>query len=92
MKKCKVYPTWVHKNKAYSRFGLYIDYIVRKIIQDIVKNVDFGEESLINDKNWIDRYEDPKVCWQEIAKETLNIFLQLDNSCLNIFVFVLPSH
>lgn len=27
-----------------------LDYIVRKIIQDIVKNVDFGEELLINDK------------------------------------------
>lgn len=77
--KPKIYPYWVHTSKMYATFGLYIDYIVRKMIANCVKDVNFGCDSLIEDVEFLFKYQNPKIMWHDIARETLVILLKREN-------------
>lgn len=73
----KKFPIWVHLNNYYSAFGLYIEFMVRKFIQEVQPNADFGFNNEENNQEWCQKFSNKNVKWSDIARETLQLCCEL---------------
>ena len=75
----KRFPPWVYRNKCQCFFGMYIDYMVRKMIHscnsDVVLGIENVQHYIINqDYNlWLKEYQSNQTTWNSVAYNTFKL-------------------
>jgi len=66
----KTYPAWVTKDKNYSQYGIFMDYLVRRMLMNITE-CELGEPDFNNSN-----YEDRSLDWNEVIYECYQLSCQ----------------
>ncbi len=78
----KRYPTWLYKIKdehKFSHFGLFVDYLVRKMLRAFMPHISLGSEPLLDCniiQSQVTSYLSSTTSWQEVAYSTYDMIAQ----------------